>query len=250
MANQWLKALQRTFGISAPHVAVHTHMPWYLRWLGIVVIGALVSGIGWATYDFGMKFAGYRQNEADHALKTLNETVSKQNQELSELRSKAAQAEQQLQIERATYGDLAKQVKALAVENATLKEDLAFFHSLMPAGGKNDTVTINRFQLLQEVLPGEYRYRLLLVKARQRGQEFKGKLQFVLNLQQDGRKVVLVLPPEGQHDAKEYQLNFKFFQRIEGTFRITPDAVVQGMQVRVFENGSNAPKLTQDVNLS
>lgn len=250
MAKQWLKALQRKFGISAPHVAVRTHMPWYLRWLGIVMIGALMSGVGWATYDFGMEFAGFRQGEADRALKKLNETIGNRDQELSGLRSKVAQAEQQLQIERATYGGLAKQVKALTEENATLKEDLAFFQSLMPAGSKHDTVSINRFQLQQEALPGEYRYRLLLVQTGQRGQEFKGKLQFVLNLQQGGRKVVLILPAEGQRDAKEYQLSFKFFQRIEGTFRIAPDAVVQGMQVRVFENGSNAPKLTQNVNLS
>lgn len=250
MANQWLKALQRKFGISAPHVAVYTHAPWYLRWLGVIVIGALLAGIGWATYDFGMEFAGYRQGEADRALKNLHESVNKRELELSELRSKVAQAQQQAQIERATYEDLAKQVKALALENAALKEDLAFFQSLMPAGGKNDTVTINRFQLQKEALPGEYRYRLLLVQAGQRAQEFKGKLQFVINLQQDGRKVVLVLPPEGKQDAKEYLLNFKFFQRIEGTFRITPDAVVQGMQVRVFENGSNTPKLTKNVNLS
>jgi hypothetical protein len=221
-----------------------------LRWLGIIVIGALLAGIGWATYDFGMEFAGYRPGEADRALKNLNESISKRDLELSELRSKTAQADQQVQIERATYEDLAKQIKALTLENAALKEDLAFFQSLMPAGGKNDTVTINRFQVQKEALPGEYRYRLLLVQAGQRGQEFKGKLQFVINLQQDGRKVVLVLPPEGQQDAKEYLLNFKFFQRIEGTFRITPDAVVQGMQVRVFENGSNTPKLTKNVNSS
>jgi hypothetical protein len=250
MARQWLKALQRKFGISAPHVAVRTHMPWYWRWLGIIIIGALVSGIGWATYDFGMEFAGFRQSEADRALKKLSETVSVREHELSELRTRVAQTEQQLRIERATYGDLAKQVKALAEENATLKEDLAFFQSLMPAGGKRDTVTVNRFQLQPEALPGEYRYRLLLVQTGQRGQEFKGRLQFVLNLQQGDRKIVLMLPPEGRQDAGEYQLSFKFFQRIEGTFRIAPDAVVQGMQVRVFENGSNTPKLTQNVSLS
>lgn len=250
MANQWLKALQRKFGISAPHVAVHTHVPWYLRWLGIIVVGALLAGIGWATYDFGMEFAGYRQGEADRALKILHESINKRDLELSELRSKATQAQQQAQIERATYEDLAKQVKALALENAALKEDLAFFQTLMPAGSKNDTITINRFHLQKEALPGEYRYRLLLVQAGQRAQEFKGKLQFVINLQQDGRKVVLVRPPEGQQDAKEYLLSFKFFQRIEGTFKIPPDAVVQGMQVRVFENGSNTPKLTKNVNLS
>lgn len=247
---QLLKALKRKFGISAPRVAVRTHVPWYLRWLGIVVVGGLIFGTGWATYDFGMEFAGFRQGEADRALAKLKETIESQQQELSELRSKVANAERQLQIERATYGDLAKQVKSLAGENATLKEDLAFFQTLMPASGKDGAITVNRFRMQQGALPGEYRYRLLLVQTGQRVKEFQGGLQFILNVQQGEHKVALTLPSEGDKNAKEYQLNFKFFQRIEGTFKISPEAVVKSMQVRVFENGSDAPKLTQTVNIS
>lgn len=247
---QLLKTLKRKFGISAPRVAVRTHISWYLRWLGIVAVGGLIFGAGWATYDFGMEFAGFRRGEADRALAELKGTIETQRRELSELHSKVARAERQLQIERATYGDLAKQVKSLAGENATLKEDLAFFQSLMPASGKDGAITINRFRLQQETLPGEYSYRLLLVQTGQRAKEFQGSLQFVLNLQQNDRQMVLTLPPEQDKSAKEYRLNFKFFQRIEGTFKVPSDAVVKGMQVRVFENGGNTPKLTQNVNIS
>lgn len=247
---QLLRSLKRRFGISASRVAVHAHVPWYWRWLGIIAVGALVVGVGWATYDFGMEFAGFRQGEVDRTLAKLNEAIKRQQDELAELRTKVAAAERQLQIERATYGDLGKQVKSLTDENATLKEDLAFFQSLMPAGGKDGAITINRFKLQPEALPGEYRYQLLLVHAGQRAKEFQGRVQLVLNLQQHDRKVVLTIPPENDKDALEYRLNFKFFQRIEGTFKIPPDAEVKSLQVRVFENGSNAPKLTQTVNTS
>ncbi len=247
---QLLKTLKRKFGISASRVAVHTHLPWYLRWLGIVAVGALVVGVGWATYDFGMEFAGFRQGEADHALTKLNEAIKRQQDEIAALRIKVAAAERELQIERATYGDIAKQVKSLTEENATLKEDLAFFQSLMPAAGKDGAITINRFKLQPEAMPGEYRYQLLLVHFGERAKEFQGSLQLVLNLQQDGRKVILTLPPENDKNAGEYRLNFKLFQRIEGTFKIAPDAEVERLQVRVFENGSKTPKLTQTVNIS
>ena len=66
----------------------------------------------------------------------------------------------------------------------------------------------------------------------------------------DGHKLVLVLPPEADREARDYRLNFRFFQRIEGTFKLTPGAVLKGMQVRVFENGARAPKLTQTLNVS
>ena len=248
---QFLRALQRKFGISAPRVSVRAHVPWYWRWLGMLVFGALVAGVGWATYDFGMEFAGFRQGEAQQALTDLNERLKQRDAELAEIRSKVAAAERQLQIERATYGDLSKQIKALSDENAALREDLAFFQTLMPQGTKEaPAVSINRFRVQPEKLPGEYRYRLLLVQTGQRVKEFQGNVQFVLNVEQDERKIVVTLPSESNPDAKEYQVNFKFFQRVEGTFKVAPGAVVKSMQVRVFENGATTPKLTQVVNMS
>jgi hypothetical protein len=91
---------------------------------------------------------------------------------------------------------------------------------------------------------------MLLVQAGQRLRDFHGTLQFVIDVQQDGRKVVLTLPPEPDRASREYQLSFKFFQRVEGTFKLTPGSELKGMQVRVFENGGRTPKLTQTLNVS
>jgi len=45
-------------------------------------------------------------------------------------------------------------------------------------------------------------------------------------------------------------LNFRFYQRVEGTFRVAPGTVVKGMQVRVLEGDSKEPRLTQQANLA
>lgn len=246
-----LNAFVRRFGIDAPRLAVRPHMPWYWRWLGICLVVFVVVGVAWITYDFGLMYGGFRKSEAAHLRAGLDETVQRQQAELAELHAKTAAAERQLQIERATYGDLARQVKVLAQENASLKEDLAFFQSLT-ATSKEGAISVNRFRLLPEPVPGEYRYQLLLVQTGERAKEFNGRLQFILNLQQDGRKVVLMLPPESEQaaNAKAYQVSFKLFQRVEGSFRIPPDASVKGLQVRVYEGSSNTPKLTHNVTIS
>jgi hypothetical protein len=246
---RFFKAFARRFGIDAPKLAVRPHMPWYWRWSGVVAGGVLVAGVAWFTYDFGLEYAGFRQGEAARLRAQLNETVLKQQGELAELNARAAAAERQLQIERATFVDLQRQVKNLAQENARLQEDLAFFQSLT-ATGKDGAISVNRFRLMPETVPGEYRYQLLLVQTGERAKEFNGRLQFVLNLQQDGRKVVLVVPPDSSRPAKEYQVSFKLFQRVEGMFRISPDAAVKGLQVRVFEGNSDAPRLTHNVTIS
>jgi hypothetical protein len=248
---QLLKTFRRRFGIAARQVSVRTHIPWYWRWCGIAVALTVIAGVGWITYEYGMAFAGFHHREAKREIARLAEAIRTRDAEISELRFRVAEAERQREIERATYGHLAGQVKVLSTENASLKEDLAFFQSLMAAGGsKQPTLSVNRFEVHTEALPGEYRYRLLLVQTGQRVKEFRGKLQFVLNVEQNGREFVLTLPPDSQQDAKDFRVNFRFFQRIEGTFTIAPDAVVKSMQVRVFENGANTPKLTQTVSVS
>ena len=238
------------FGISAPRMAVRAAIPWYLRWLALIALALVIFLFARATYDFGKKFAGFDQGEADREVQRLREINAKLQQEIAQRHGGVAQDERQLQIERAAYADLVKQMKALTAENATLKEDLAFFQTLMPAGGRQGGVAINRFLVQSDALPGEYRYRLLLTQTGERSRDFQGKLQFVVNLQQDNKKLVMTLPTEDDSEAKGFKLNFRLYQRIEGTFRVAPNATVKSVQVRVFENGGNEARLTQTANVS
>jgi hypothetical protein len=60
----------------------------------------------------------------------------------------------------------------------------------------------------------------------------------------------MTLPADDDAEARNFKLNFRFYQRIEGTFRVTPGTVVKSMQVRVLEGEGKEPRLTQQVNLS
>lgn len=238
------------FGISAPRMAVRAAIPWYWRWLGLIALALIILLLSRAAYDFGKEFAGFDQSEADREVQRLGASNAQLQQELALVRGQIAQGERQLQMEHATYADLVKQMKALSEENATLKEDLAFFQTLMPSSGKEDGVATNRFLVQNDALSGEYRYRLLLTQTGKRSKDFQGHLQFSVNLQQDNKKVVMTLPAEDDKENNGFKLNFRFYQRIEGAFRVAPNAVVKSMQVRVFENGSSEPKLTQTANAS
>lgn len=245
-----LRTLKRKFGISAPRVAVRPHIPWYWRWLGIAVMLAGALGLGWWGYDAGRKFAGFDKNEVTQELGRLRELASRLQGENASLRSQAAAAERQLQIERASHDDLATQVKALGDENTRLKEDLAFFQNLMTPGAKPGELSIYRFKVEKDKLPGEYRYGLLLVQGGQRSKEFHGTVRLLADVWQNGKKAVMSLPGDGQKNAQAFSVHFKYYQRIEGSFRLAPDTVLESLQIRVFENGAVDAKITQTVNLS
>ena len=238
--------IRRAFGISAQRVAVRPEPPWYWRFAVVIFF---VAAIVWAV--LALIDRDPRRIESEREIAQLTQQLRSQESELAELRTKVAGSDRQVHMDRAAAADLAKQVKALTFENAKLKEDLAFFQSLMSSSaGREGTISVSRFNLQPEGVAGEYRYQLLLVQSGHRAREFHGTLQFVLDVQHGDRKLTLVLPPEGEREARDYRLNFKFFQRVEGTFKLTPGSVLKGMQVRVFENGSRTPKLTQALNVS
>ncbi|MGH8711008.1 MAG: DUF6776 family protein [Burkholderiales bacterium] len=244
-----IKALRSKFGIAATRVAVRTQVAWYWRWLVIIMMIAMVMALAWWMYDSGRKFAGFDSGQAESEMARQAELNARLQMENAALRHEAAASGRQLQIELSTYGDLAKQVKDLSDENTSLKEDLAFFQSLLSAGSK-EAVSIYRFNVEPDTLPGEYRYRLLLLQMGPRQKEFQGKLQFVIDVLQNGQKSLMTIPDENGPDLQAYNVNFKYYQRVEGSFRLEPGAVAKSVQVRVFENGASDAKLTQTVNLS
>jgi hypothetical protein len=244
-----IRAIKRRFGIAAPRVAVHTQVPWYLRWLIFTVLGGVLLGVGWLTYDFGRQYAGFDQGEALREKSQLQDLNSRLKDENAAIRREIAAAERQLQIEFATHGNLSTQIRNLAEENALLKEDLAFFQTLMASGSEPGGISINRFRVQPDALPGEYRYRLLIVQSKQRVKEFHGRLQFIVDYENAARSEVVSLPKLDEN-AQAYNLVFKFYQRVEGTFMVPPGAVIKKVQVRVLENGNPTPVSIQTVTLS
>ncbi len=250
MFKTWIKALQNRGGIAAPTVKVRPNMPWHIRGLVAAGITLAIVGASWATYHFGGEFAGFRKSEIDAEMKRLSGIADKQAAEITELRQKLAASDSQRKIEAVTYGDLTKQVKSLAAENASLKDDLAFFQSLLPAGQRDDNLALGRVKVEPDGVPGEFKYRLMVVQGGQRPGDFHGHVQIVVSAMNGTEKVVAALPPVADGKSAEHQLNFKSFQRVEGAFKIAPGAVVKSVQVRVYQNGASTPKLTQTVNIS
>ncbi|HWA14290.1 MAG TPA: DUF6776 family protein [Burkholderiales bacterium] len=243
------RAIKRRFGIAAPRVAVHTHVAWYWRWLAMSIVAGVLLGVGWLTYDLGRQYAGFDQSEAQREKALLQDLNAKLRDENAAIRREIAAAERQLQIELATHGNLSTQIRNLAEENALLKEDLAFFQTLMSSGSEPGGISINRFRVQQDALPGEYRYRLLIVQSKQRVKEFHGRLQFIVDYEEGGRSEVISLPKQDDN-SQAYNLTFKFYQRVDGTFVIPSSAVIKKVQVRVLENGNPTPVSIQTVNLS
>lgn len=228
-------------------VVVRARAPWLLRAVGVFAAMVAVVAFGWMMSTRYPGFSAQRPAVEGVSLAEQLEDLRKENETL---RLQVADSDHKETIEQSTRSSLLGQLKALSDENALLKEDLAFFQTLMVSGGAPaDGITINRFRVRPESIPGEYRYQLLVAQARTRSKEFQGRLQFLINVENDGRQEVLVLPGNGDA-AKEFGLNFKFYQRVDGVLRLPSGARATKVQVRVLERGVESPRSTQTVVVS
>ena len=246
-----LAKLRQRFGIAAPKVAVRTHVPWYLRWLGLTVMLAFSAALAVWMYDAGRRFAGFDRSEVEQELAAIREEAVKLRAELSRLRAVANTTDSKVSIERTAQQKLAQQISGLEQENARLREELAIFESMLSADSASTApLSVLRFKIEPDVLPGEFRYRvLLLASGPRRGKDFQGRVEMVVALTEDGRSAMIRVPGSGDAEASAFRLSFKHFQRMDGIFRVPPKARVTSVQLRVYEGGSAEPKVTQSATL-
>jgi hypothetical protein len=242
---KWIK---RRFGLHARRVTVQTRMPWHMRWLARGFLAFAAGGLLLIAYqrDEPLRPAAAQpvQRETPAAEQAALERAN------AGLKSELAVLERQLQIERATYADLAKQVKELTLENARLREDVALVQAISAADSKADGVKVSSVRVEPNSVPGEYTYRIVLLQTGTRNKQFLGRYQLIVNLVQNGERRGMTLPAAGEAAEPPYQLDFRVHQRIDGTFRVDPGAVVRSVELRVFEGRQTQPKVMQTVTLS
>jgi len=246
-----IRRFRRKFSISAPRLSVRPHVPWYVRWAIAVPFLLLIGFAIWWAYGSGLELAGFKRNQAEQELSALRDRVLALEEENAKLNNQVATYERQGQIEQALDVEVDAQVKILNEENARLKEDLLFFQNLPLTGSREAELSIHRLKIEPDVLPGEYHCRMLLVQSvQQRGRQFEGKMQLVVNGEQDGQKVVLQFPQENSPaDVAAHQLSFKYYQRVDKVFKLPPEMQIESVQVRVFEKGMQEPKIKQTVSM-
>jgi hypothetical protein len=241
--------LRQRFGIAAPRVAIHSHIPWYWRWVSMaVLLGISAASAAWI-YDAGRRFAGFDRSEVQDELTAVRQSLDAARAELERVRAVANAADSRVSIERTAQQNLAKQIRSLEQENARLKEDLATFESMLSSEARSaPALSVHRFKVEQDLLPGEYRYRLLLLTpSSKRERDFQGRLELVVSLTEGGRSAMMSFPEQADAGAAAFKLGFKYFQRVEGIFRVSPKAKVESVQVRVYEAGATQPRAVHSV---
>jgi hypothetical protein len=240
------RRLRSNFGIRSARMSIRAQMAWYWRWLLNVLMMLVVAGVVWWLVENSYRITGFNREEAREQMSHLTSENATLKRDLEAARVALIERERQLQIERASQGELARNVAQLQDENATLKEDLAFLRKMMSSGATPEGLGVSNLRVESEGKPNEFRYRMLLTQGGQRKQDFKGRIQVVARAQQGGAINAFTFPEAPDDPAGA--LEFRFYQKVEGRFRVPEDAIVKSVEVRVLGTPGGQVKLSRILN--
>jgi hypothetical protein len=229
------RRLRGHFGATAKRVAVRSQQPWYWQWLVAILLVL-----------FGY-LAGYWQfTGGDYVglIKSVN-SLLRDNQTLE---AKTVYRERQLQVERAAQQSLADELAALQDESMLLKEEVAFYRGILNENSATGELKLHSFKLNKGKVPNQYDYHVLLIQSGRHDKMAEGSMELKLVALKDGEQVFQPLS-DGLTAIGPIKINFKYYQRIDGSFTLPADVGAPSVTLSVIERGFKEPKIRQQLDL-
>ena len=231
-------------------MAVRTALAWPWRVVGVVALLLIVAGMWWWGFDFGQIFGGFNRREIETRMAALETEAVQLRSEVAELRARSTQLESELGMAKGAEATLGKQARELQSENSQLKEEVVFLQKLFADSSKQAGLSIQRLAVERE-RDDAFRFTLLVVRGGSSSDDFEGHLGLQVTLQTGpvaggaARPPVLSLPDEQPDTAAALTVKFKYYQKVEGTFRVPPGAQVRTVTARLYEAGQTTPRATR-----
>ena len=229
----WRK-IRSKIGIRSEKVAIRMHTPWYVKFGGYGLTMGVAAAVAWYLVDNSYKITGFNREEAKTEIAKLTVENERLKREFALTKTLLNERESQLNVEKASQAEFTKNLAQLQEENAGLKEDLGFLRNIMSTGSVPEGLAITNLKVEADALPNEYRYRLLLTQGGQRKQDFKGKVQVIVRVQTGAQSATLSFPPDAQLKVQGGEVEFRYYQKVDGRFKIPEGSQLKNVQLRVL----------------
>ncbi|MEY4729869.1 MAG: hypothetical protein RL020_1027 [Pseudomonadota bacterium] len=141
------RQMRGKMGVPPQRIRVQNHVAWYWKWVALAVGLTLITGLVWWMFDAGQRLAGFDKDTSQRQVAELTEAKQQLTEENGKMRVSLTELERQAQIDKSSQTEITKTLTQLQDENANLKEDLAFFRSIMSTSASPDGLSVYNFKL-------------------------------------------------------------------------------------------------------
>jgi hypothetical protein len=205
--------------------------------VGAVVLLALLLLAGWKLYDLGKvrgvaELAGLRVQVQQ--LERSNKRLVK---ESSKLRDNLAIQERSSQIDRQAAQAVKSELGQLEVALQEAREEVEFYRGIVAPGDVDPGLRIHRFDLQEDLAPGEYRYDLVLTQLKRNDKFVSGVVDWKISGMLHDEPVVLALNGVTEPAVQQIKFRLRYFQNLAGTVRLPDGFVPDRVELTVSPQG-------------
>lgn len=213
------------------------------KFIVIGVIASIVAAGGWGIYTYGLTTAGFEVLSASRRAGDLQRSIDKLVDENQELRESLVRAQRSLQMDQVAYEELNGSLQKSAREIVKLKEEISFYRAILSPNNKVAGLHIQSMHVEPTTDASLYRYKLVVIQALKHDRNIYGTAYFEISGLQGGQQKVLRFP---EKNKRQMTVNFKYFQDVEGEFKVPLNFSPNKLTVKVVTRGKDAKTVEKD----
>lgn len=157
-----------------------------------------------------------------------------------DLRTRAAMLQQGSKIDRYAYRDVSKSLKGLQDEIYELKEEVAFYRTILEPAQAAKGLRVQSLRLAREGVTNHYRYRLVLTQVITEVKSVQGDVEMTVYGDKGGAPTQLSLKDLTDGEADRLHFGFKYFQKLQGELVLPDGFTPHRVVLRVAPKGKAA----------
>lgn len=232
-------------------MAVRTELGWPGRLLAGGLIALALGAVAWWGIDVGQLIGGLDRPALEARLGSLAADLDAARREAAALESSNARLTSELAVLAGVQRTLQQQQAELLQENGSLKDEITFLKSFFTDARPAAALAIPKLSV--EGHGDVRRFSVLMVRGAGAKGEFEGRLELLADLvpgpdaPQGSTPYAMPVPPPGA--TAPLRLQFKHYQRVDGTLHVPTGYVLRAVTVRAYESGVAAPRTTRSLML-
>ncbi len=209
------------------------------------ILTLVVLVAGGAIYRYGLSQGGFEFSLASLKQSRFRDTVKQLRNENQELRETLARAERGLQVNETTYSELDDSLKVSAKQIVNLREEISFYRNILSPANKQPGVRIQSLHIEPTEKVSLFQYKLVVIQALKHERQVYGRAKFEISGLQAGKNTVLQYPGT---NSRAIVVNFKYFQDIEGKFKLPENFTPSRVKVRITTRGRGGKTIEKEYN--
>ncbi|MDT8404121.1 DUF6776 family protein [Sulfuriflexus sp.] len=221
--------------MKTPQLIISEHDP-LKRWILIAALVFAVLAGGFLVYDYGHSRANFDFASLENEREEMHEQLEKLTGELEQLQQQLVASKRSSEIELHAYSEVDDSLRGLQAEILELKEEVAFYRSIVAPRESSRGLRIQRFQIIPAAENDTYRYKLVLTQVIKNNRVTRGKVDIQIEGVQNGKRKTMELADVSIEKQADIPFRFKYFQRFEGDLILPEGFVPSRVNIKVKSN--------------